>query len=64
MCNRVVTLNRHTGVLEDVATHSGGSEALTTPDVVSETMTGDWVLFHPVYTAEELRAVQVCLNRQ
>jgi hypothetical protein len=29
--------------------------------VTSTPMTGDWVLFHPVYTPEELRAVEVCL---
>lgn len=47
-------------ITEDVATQS--QESLTTPDVVSTTppmVHGDWVLFHPVYTSAELRAVQV-----
>lgn len=36
---------------------------LTRPDAVSTVPTmvrGDWVLFHPVYSPEELKAVQVC----
>ena len=39
----------------------GGWEALTKPDIVSTTpaIHGDWVLFHPVYTEDELRAVKV-----
>lgn len=35
---------------------------LTKPDAVSTVPTmvrGDWVLFHPVYTQEELKAVEV-----
>jgi hypothetical protein len=35
---------------------------LKKPDAVSTVPTmvrGDWVLFHPVYTPEEMRAVQV-----
>ncbi|KAJ6551936.1 alternative oxidase-domain-containing protein [Mycena capillaripes] len=38
------------------------SSQLTKPDAVSTVPTmvrGDWVLFHPVYTAEEMRAVHV-----
>lgn len=38
------------------------SQALTKPDGVSTVPTmvrGDWVLFHPVYTPEELKAVEV-----
>jgi len=45
---------------KDVVTHE--KEMLTTPDAVStipSTFKGDWVLFHPVYTSEELRAVKV-----
>lgn len=36
--------------------------ALTTPDATSTVPTmvrGDWVLFHPVYSPEELKAVEV-----
>ena len=46
---------------------NGGNESqLTKPDAVStvpSTIRGDWVLFHPVYTQEELKAVEVCLAR-
>jgi len=41
---------------------TNSSQALTKPDGVSTVPTmvrGDWVLFHPVYTPEELRSVQV-----
>ena len=39
-------------------------QALTTNDAVSTLptgphVTGDWVLFHPVYSPEELRAIEV-----
>ncbi|RDB17903.1 Alternative oxidase, mitochondrial [Hypsizygus marmoreus] len=40
----------------------GSSSQLTQPDAVSTVPTmvrGDWVLFHPVYTQDELKAVQV-----
>ena len=30
-----------------------------TPSTVQQDVHGDWVLFHPVYTPEELRAVEV-----
>ena len=42
---------------------SGG--ALTKPDAISTVPTmvrGDWVLFHPVYSVEELKSVEVCLE--
>jgi hypothetical protein len=38
--------------------------SLTKADAVSTVPTmvrGDWVLFHPVYTPEEMKAVEVCL---
>ena len=38
------------------------NEKLESPGIVSTTpavVKGDWVLFHPVYTPEELRAVKV-----
>ena len=38
------------------------AEALTTPDATSTVpsiVKGDWVLFHPVYSASELQAVEV-----
>ncbi|CAK5267167.1 unnamed protein product [Mycena citricolor] len=41
---------------------SEGGDQLTTPDAVSTVPTmvrGDWVLFHPVYSPEEVKAVQV-----
>lgn len=41
---------------------SPSSSQLTKPDAVSTvptTVRGDWVLFHPVYTPEELKAVEV-----
>lgn len=44
---------------EDIPTSNQG---LTTPDAVSTLPTivrGDWVLFHPVYSPEELKAVEV-----
>ena len=46
---------------EDLAPESGGGGALVKPDIVSVSpqIHGDWVLFHPVYTEDELRAVQV-----
>ena len=37
---------------------------LTRPDAVSTvppTVRGDWMLFHPVYTPEEVKAVEVCV---
>lgn len=40
---------------EDLVPESG--ESVTEPDVK---VLGDWVLFHPVYTEDELRAVKVC----
>jgi len=42
--------------------HNDKGSQLTKPDAVStipSTVRGDWVLFHPVYTQEELRAVEV-----
>jgi hypothetical protein len=42
------------------------NQALTKADAVSTVPSkihGDWVLFHPVYTAEELKAVEVCPQR-
>ncbi|KAG6890785.1 hypothetical protein C0995_003215 [Termitomyces sp. Mi166 len=50
---------------EDSAT-AAHATAITQPDAVSTVPTmarGDWVLFHPVYTPEELRAVEV-LHRE
>jgi hypothetical protein len=41
---------------------SASKQGLTTPDAVSTLPTiirGDWVLFHPVYSPEELKAVEV-----
>lgn len=46
---------------EDV---SASKQGLSTPDAVSTLPTivrGDWVLFHPVYSPEELKAVEVLL---
>jgi ubiquinol oxidase len=48
--------------IEDLPPAASGSQALTVPDGVSTVPTmvrGDWVLFHPVYTPEELKAVDV-----
>jgi len=45
-----------------LASGDNSSPALTKPDGVSTVPTmvrGDWVLFHPVYTPEELKAVEV-----
>jgi hypothetical protein len=44
---------------EDITPEKG--EASTKPDIATGTpaIHGDWVLFHPVYTPEELRAVKV-----
>ena len=33
-----------------------------TPHQSDVTITGDWVLFHPVYTPEEMKAVKVNIN--
>lgn len=46
---------------DKAAETSQSQDALTKADIVSVTpqIHGDWVLFHPVYTDEELRAVQV-----
>jgi len=50
---------------EDSAGHPANASettAITQPGAVSTVPTmvrGDWVLFHPVYTPEELRAVEV-----
>jgi hypothetical protein len=44
---------------------ANSSPALTKPDEVSTVPTmvrGDWVLFHPVYTPEELKDVEVRLS--
>jgi hypothetical protein len=44
------------------AAEANASHALTKEDGVSTVPTmvrGDWVLFHPVYTPEELKAVEV-----
>jgi hypothetical protein len=44
------------------AAGENSSQALTKPDGVSTIPTmvrGDWVLFHPVYTSEEIKAVEV-----
>ena len=44
---------------------SQASQALKKDDAVSTVPTmvrGDWVLFHPVYTPEELRSVEVGLG--
>lgn len=49
-------------IVEDLPPAASGSQALTRPDGVSTVPTmvrGDWVLFHPVYTPEELKAVDV-----
>lgn len=50
----------------DDPTTSTAKSPLTKNDAVSTVPTmvrGDWVLFHPVYSPEELRAVQVTLLR-
>lgn len=42
---------------------SSAASQLTKPDAVStvpEMVRGDWVLFHPVYSSDELKAVMVC----
>ena len=50
--------------VEDIpGTSSHTPSQLTKPDAVStvpEMVRGDWVLFHPVYSTDELKAVQVC----
>ena len=46
----------------ELAAGANSSQALTKQDGVSTVPTmvrGDWVLFHPVYTPEELKAVEV-----
>ena len=49
---------------EDLAPEDGKLEdkALTHPDSTSvqPLIRGDWVLFHPVYSDEEIKAVKVC----
>ncbi|KAG5648285.1 hypothetical protein DXG03_004855 [Asterophora parasitica] len=48
--------------IEDLPKSSSHATALTQPDAVSTIPTmvrGDWVLFHPVYTQDELKAVEV-----
>lgn len=32
-------------------------------NVADHNIKGDWVLFHPVYTHDELRSVEVCICR-
>lgn len=48
--------------LEDQVNASSSPSPLATPDAVStvpEMVRGDWVLFHPVYSPDELKAVEV-----
>ncbi|KAG5650959.1 hypothetical protein H0H81_010397 [Sphagnurus paluster] len=48
--------------IEDLGGSSRASQLITQPDAVSTVPTmvrGDWVLFHPVYTQDEIKAVQV-----
>lgn len=50
------------GKHDNTNSSSNNDFQLTRPDAVStlpSTVRGDWVLFHPVYTQEELRAVEV-----
>lgn len=47
---------------QDLGGSSRASQLITQPDAVSTVPTmvrGDWVLFHPVYTQDEIKAVQV-----
>ena len=37
------------------------SAAIPAPRIPDGPIHGDWVLFHPVYSPEELKAVQVCI---
>lgn len=52
----------HTDDHPNSAPNNASGSQLTKPDAVStvpSTVRGDWVLFHPVYTQEELKAVEV-----
>lgn len=44
--------------IERVLNNGGAGDVLPTPST-TEQIKGDWVLFHPVYSREELKAVEV-----
>jgi hypothetical protein len=51
--------------LEELPSSNSSTQLLTKPNSVSTVPTmirGDWVLFHPVYTPEELKSVEVCYS--
>jgi hypothetical protein len=39
--------------------NNGGADDLLPPPSTAQEIKGDWVLFHPVYSPEELKAVEV-----
>lgn len=46
----------HTGMY---STHNDAGDLLPSPTPPTQHIKGDWVLFHPVYTPDELKAVKV-----
>jgi hypothetical protein len=41
------------------STYNDAGDLLPSPTTPTQLIKGDWVLFHPVYTPDELKAVEV-----
>jgi hypothetical protein len=67
LCLCLLSVSHWLNLLEElpVSSSNPSTQLLTKADGVSTVPTmirGDWVLFHPVYTPEELKAVEVCCS--
>jgi ubiquinol oxidase len=50
-------------VIMRACTHFDAEDLMPSPTTSTQQINGDWVLFHPVYTPEELKAVEVSGRR-
>jgi len=67
LCLCLLSVSHWLNLLEElpVSSSNPSTQLLTKADGVSTVPTmirGDWVLFHPVYTPEELKAVEACCS--